>query len=125
MKEAISKSQKATKEKNAYDSVWLFLIDNWPQLKEAFELIESEGFNLLILHCMEHWFILHFESGRAFQRKALRHLRDLWPAYHKTKLNHYALLKELSVAVERANRINKREHEIPVLKGILIALFPI
>lgn len=122
VKEAISKSKKATKEKNAYDSVWLFFDhDNWPQLREAFELIESEGFQSAYTSlCMEHWFILHFEDcGRAFQRgeEALRHLRNLWPAYHKTKLNHYAALKSnLPVAVERVNRINKREQEIALFE---------
>lgn len=117
VKEAIAKNRKARKEKNPYDSIWLFFDhDNSSQLRDAFELIDRESFKFAFTSlCLEHWFILHFEDcGRAFQRgeEVLRHLRGLWPEYHKTKLNHFRFLKEqLSVAIERANRINGREED--------------
>lgn len=122
VKEAIVKRKKADKEKNSYDSVWLFFDhDYWPQLKEAFTLIEREGFDIAFTSlCLEHWFILHFEDcGRAFQRgdEALRHLRGFWPEFHKTKLNHYAVLQDkIDIAIQRARSMNKRSEDSPIFE---------
>lgn len=122
VKEAITKAKKARKEKNPYDLVWLFFDhDNWPQLRDAFELIEKESFKIAFTsRCLEHWFILHFEDrGRAFQRgeEVSRHLKGLWPEYHKTKLNHFNILKNnLPLAIERANLINGREEDILIFE---------
>lgn len=69
---------------------------------------------------MEHWFILHFEDcGRAFQRggEALSYLKKLWPEYHKTKIDHFNALKEnLPNALERIQKINLRQNELPVFE---------
>lgn len=122
VKEAIVKRKKADMEKNSYDSVWLFFDhDYWPQLKEAFTLIEREGFDIAFTSlCLEHWFILHFEDcGRAFQRgdEALRHLRGLWPEFYKTKLNHYAVLQDkIDIAIQRARSMNKRSEDSPIFE---------
>lgn len=117
VREAIAKKKKARKEKNPYDDIWIFFDhDNWPQLRDAFRLIETEEFKFSFTSlCMEHWFILHFEEcGRAFQRgeDALSHLQRLWPRYHKTKLNHFTELKDkLQIATDRAIRMNRRQEE--------------
>lgn len=122
VKEAITKSKKARKEKNPYHTIWLFFDhDNWPQLRESFQLIDKVDFKFAFTSlCIEHWFILHFEdSGRAFQRgeDVVRYLQGLWPEYHKTKINHFQKLKpDLESAIERADRINKRQEDLPVFE---------
>ncbi|MBA3900375.1 MAG: RloB domain-containing protein [Bacteroidetes bacterium] len=107
-KEAKKRKEKARKEGNPFDKVWLFFDnDNWPQLKEAFEIIHREGFQIAYSSiCIEHWFILHFENcGRAFQNgdEALSYIKRLWPEYHKTRIKHYSFLKDkLNEAISRA-----------------------
>lgn len=118
--EARRRKRKAIKEKNPFDFIWLFFDhDNWPQLEAAFQIIESENFCIAYSSiCIEHWFILHFEDcGKSFQSgtEALHRLKSLWPAYHKTKLKHYELLKtQLSTAKDRAKILRKTvQTEIP------------
>ncbi|EOZ99969.1 hypothetical protein A33Q_0269 [Indibacter alkaliphilus LW1] len=109
--EALKRKRKARKDRNNYDSVWLFFDhDNWPQLEAAFRIVDSEGFCIAYsAMCIEHWFILHFENcGRSFQdgAEALRFLKTKWPEYHKTKLKHYEILKEdLETAIVRAKTL--------------------
>jgi hypothetical protein len=111
--EARKRKWKARKERNSYDSVWLFFDhDNWPQLEAAFKIINKEGFCIAYsAMCIEHWFILHFENcGRSFQdgTEALRFLKTKWPEYHKTKLKHYEILKdELGTAIDRAKTLRR------------------
>jgi len=111
--EARKRKRKARKERNSYDSVWLFFDhDNWPQLEAAFRTIDAEGFCIAYsAMCIEHWFILHFENcGRSFQdgTEALRFLKTKWPEYHKTKLKHYEILKDdLDTAIDRAKTLRR------------------
>lgn len=111
--EAQKRKRKAKRERNAYDAIWLFFDkDTWPQLGEAFRLIAKEDFSIAYSSlCIEHWFILHFENcGRAFSSgdEALRHLKTLWPVYHKTKIKHFDFLADrLEKARERAELLNK------------------
>jgi hypothetical protein len=111
--EARKRKSKAIKERNSFDSIWLFFDhDNWPQLEAAFRIVDSEGFCIAYSAiCIEHWFILHFENcGRSFQdgAEALRFLKTKWPEYHKTKLKHYQLLKNyLDTAIERAKTLRR------------------
>jgi len=113
--EARKRVRSGIKERNAYDTVWLFFDnDRWPQLNEAFEIINRDGFRIAYTAiCIEHWFILHFENcGRAFQNadEAAKYLARLWPSYHKTRTNAYRELKEqLAVAIERAILINRNQ----------------
>lgn len=121
VKEAVRKVKKARKEKNPYEEVWLFFDhDNWPQLRDAFGRAWAEGFKVAFTSiCLEHWFILHFEDcGRSFPdgSSALSYLRKLWPAYHKTRLNHYRELKQhLTVAIERSDRIGRWDSDLPLI----------
>ncbi|QEK52758.1 RloB domain-containing protein [Pedobacter aquae] len=90
--------------------------DNKPQLKEAFEMIEKQGFHYAYsAMCIEHWFILHFENcGKAFinAEEALKYLKKFMPNYHKTKTNAFKELKNrLELALERATILNKQQHE--------------
>lgn len=111
--EARKRKRRARKERNSYDSVWLFFDhDNWPQLEAAFRIVDAEGFWIAYsAMCIEHWFILHFENcGRSFQdgAEALRFLKTKWPEYHKTKLKHYEILKdELGTAIDRAKTLRR------------------
>jgi hypothetical protein len=120
--EAIVKAKRARKERNPYEIIWLFFDhDNWPQLQNAFAVIEKEEFKIAFTSlCLEHWFILHFENcGRAFQKgeEVERYLIRLWPAYHKTTINHFQKLKgQLPQAIERANQLNRRQSDIPVFQ---------
>lgn len=113
--EANKKVKKAQKDRNPYSIVWLFFDnDKWPQLPEAFEIINKLNFKVAYSSiCIEHWFILHFENcGRAFNssEEALKYLQRLWPTYHKTRTNAYNELKNnLSLAIDRANIINKNQ----------------
>ena len=111
--EARKRKRKARKERNSYDSIWLFFDhDNWPQLEAAFRIINTEGFCFAYsAMCIEHWFILHFENcGRSFQdgTEAFRFLKSKWPEYHKTKLTHYEILKgELDTAIDRVKTLRR------------------
>ena len=107
-KEAKNRKEKARRERNPYNSIWLFFDnDNWPQLREAFEIISREDFKIAYSSmCIEHWFILHFENcGRAFMNgeETLTYIKHIWPEYHKTKIKHYDYLKpNIDVAISRA-----------------------
>lgn len=115
--EAHRRLKAAAKERNPYDTVWLFFDkDQWPDLEGTFRQIERDRFAVAYSAiAIEHWFILHFEHcGRSFQsgQEALRYLSRLWPEYHKTKLNHYKHLKErLELAMERAEIVNRQQDE--------------
>ncbi len=120
VKEAERKVKIADKERNKYDDVWLFFDhDNWPQLKEGIEKAKKLNFKLAFTAMsIEYWFILHFEDcGKAFTNgeECIKHLKKYWPAYHKTKLNHFALLADkLAVAIERAERLEKRNEAVEI-----------
>ncbi|SEO09016.1 RloB-like protein [Mucilaginibacter gossypiicola] len=115
--EARRRERAAQSERNPYDTIWVFFDnDRWPQLSQAFELIERYGYRAAYSSmCIEHWFILHFEQcGRAFANgeEAIRYLRNLWPAYHKTKVNAYHELRErLNTALNNAVRINQNQDD--------------
>jgi len=99
IQEAKRRERVAHKEHNAYDAIWLFFDnDRWPQLDEAFSLIQQYNYRIAYsCMCIEHWFILHFEQcGRAFVNgdEAAHYLKKLWPTYHKTKINPYRELKD-------------------------------
>lgn len=120
VKEAERKIKVAEKERNKYDTVWLFFDhDNSPQLDSALERADRAGFSLAFTAIsLEYWFILHFEDcGKAFANgeECMRYLKKHWPNYHKTKLNHFAeLLGRLDVAVERAERLEKRNKGLDI-----------
>lgn len=120
VKEAERKVKVADKERNKYDDVWLFFDhDNWPQLNEAITRAERDGFKLAYTAIsIEYWFILHFEDcGKTFANgdECLKYLKKYWPNYHKTKLNHYTELEDrLGVAIERAERLEKRNEAIKI-----------
>lgn len=112
--EARRRKRYAKRDRNAYDSIWLFFDNDnkVQQLKSAFKIIDEEGFSFAYSSmCIEHWFILHFENcGRSFQdgTEALRFLKTKWPEYHKTKLKHYEILKdELDTAIDRAKTLRR------------------
>lgn len=120
---ARSKVREAKRDRNPYDQVWIFFDnDNWPQLPEAFKIIDQEGFGIAYSSmCFEHWLILHLENvGKAFTKSedVLKHLHAIWPEYHKTRCNPYKELKDvMDKAIERAEILNKNSNpDLPVYK---------
>lgn len=120
-KEAVKRATKARKERNPYDTVWLFFDhDNNPRLQAAFEVVVKQRFELAYTAiCFEHWLILHYENcGRAFRDAddAVKYLRGLWPTYHKTKSKAFEELRDkLEAAMERAAvLVNNQEIGTPV-----------
>jgi hypothetical protein len=115
--EAKRKVSTAKKERNPYEAIWLFFDhDNQPQLREAFELMEKEGFKMAYSSiCIEHWFIMHFENcGRAFANgdEAVKYLRKYIPDYHKTKTNAFKVLRDrLEDAIIRVDLLIKKIDE--------------
>lgn len=112
--EARKRKRTARRERNSYDSIWLFFDNDnkTNELEAAFRIIDSEKFCMAYSSmCIEHWFILHIENcGRSFQdgSEALRFLKVKWPEYHKTKLKHYEILKDkLDTAIDRAKRLRR------------------
>lgn len=95
--EARKRKRTARRERNSYDSIWLFFDNDnkTNELEAAFRIIDSEKFCMAYSSmCIEHWFILHFENcGKSFQdgSEALRFLKVKWREYHKTKLKHYEI----------------------------------
>jgi hypothetical protein len=117
--EAERKMRMAKRDRNSYDAIWLFFDhDHWPQLEDAFakcqQLHFQQAFSAISL---EYWFLLHFiETGRAFgsAQEVASVLTKHWPAYHKTKINHFTELRtRLEDAVERAHRINRKWNNEP------------
>lgn len=118
---AIRKEKLAIKEKTPYNAIWLFFDhDNNPWLSKAFRMIRKNKFRIAYSAiCIEHWFILHLENcNRAFQtpKQALKHLQEIWPAYHKTKSKHYDYLKDrLPRAIKRAKTIrHNADKSLPI-----------
>lgn len=115
VQDAIKRARNARKERNPYDSVWLFFDhDNSPHLQKAFALIEREGYRVAYTAvCFEHWLILHYENcGRAFQDgdEAVAYLRKFWPSYHKTRSKAFDELRDkLETAMQRADVLMKNQ----------------
>lgn len=113
---ARAKVKEAKRERNPYEMVWLFFDnDSWPQLSDAFRIIERDGFRVAYTSiCFEHWLILHFENiGKPFAKgeDALKRLKSFWPEYHKTKSNPYKeLLDRMDLAISRADVLNKNSN---------------
>ncbi|GGH20357.1 RloB domain-containing protein [Sphingobacterium alkalisoli] len=121
--EAKDRVKQAKKERTPYNDVWLFFDhDNSPHLQVVFEQVEKHGFHLAFTAIsLEYWFILHFEDcGKAFANgeECMRHLKKHWPAYHKTKVNHFVELGNyVDSAIDRAQRLeirNREEHMLNV-----------
>jgi hypothetical protein len=116
---AESMIQKANRDKNPYDAVWIFFDnDNQTNLSAFFQ--KQIRSNVQIAYssiCIEHWFIIHLQDVRQAYpnaQQALERLKTLWQNqfqqdYHKTKINHYERLKAfIPTAILRANQINRQ-----------------
>ena len=120
--EAKARVKQAKKEKAPYEDVWLFFDhDNSPHLQAVFQQAEKHGFHLAFTAIsLEYWFILHFEDcGKAFRdgEECLKHLKKLWPIYHKTKLNHFERLGNyVDLAIDRAERRESMNAGVPILE---------
>lgn len=123
LKEAKERYKQAKKEKIPYSHVWLFFDhDNSPNLKPAIDEAMREGFKLAFTAIsLEYWFILHFEDcGKAFNsgEECLKYLKQHWPNYHKTKINHFVELgNRLTLAIERAERLEKKNTGVPIAEA--------
>lgn len=122
-------SAKARRDKNPYDAIWIFFDnDNQPYLTDIFNQLSSEIIQVAY-SCIsiEHWFLIHLEDNRqAFlnSTQAEKKLQSLWKKhfnqrYHKTKLNHYQILKSLqsnAIRVSKAIRMHNEIENIPQSK---------
>lgn len=101
---AESMIRKAKRDKNPFDSVWIFFDnDNQPNLSGFFQRLNNSAVRIAYSSlCIEHWFIVHFEDNRqAYQkaRQAVEKIGVLWQnqfnqPYHKTRINHFERLKD-------------------------------
>lgn len=116
---AEDKISKARRDNNPYDAVWIvFDNDNQPNLSTFFQRQKKTKVNIAYSSmCIEHWFILHLENNRqVFHNadQALQRIETLWlnnfnQTYHKTKVNHFEMLKDnLATAMERANILTQQ-----------------
>lgn len=116
---ALAELQKAKRDKNAYDAIWIFFDhDNQPGLMQFFQRLNNTTVQIAYSSiCFEHWFIIHFENNRqayANANQALEKIDILWKnqfnqAYHKTKINHFEKLKALMpTAIQRADAIHQQ-----------------
>lgn len=108
--------KKARRDNNPYDAVWIFFDnDNQPNLAAFFQRLANTTVQIAFSSiCIEHWFIIHLENNHQAYHNAhqgLQRIETLWQLhfnqnYHKTKVNHYKMLKDnLSVAMQRADAI--------------------
>jgi len=114
---AIRLSSKAKRDNNPYDALWIFLDhDNKPDISQLFLKLPKSSIRLAYsCICIEHWFLIHLEDNRQHYpdaEHAIRRLETLWlnefrVGYHKTKLNHFAMLENfLPMARKRAKAIH-------------------
>lgn len=112
-------SQKAKRDKNPYDSIWIFFDHDNQTIKSSL-LSLSQKSNLKLAYsriCIEQWFLLHLENSRqvfATGKKAMDKLNQVWQKefakpYQKVKINHFKqLVSHLPEAVRRASLIEKQ-----------------
>lgn len=108
--------RKANRENNRYNAVWLFFDnDGQENIGEVFEKAKKRDIGVAY-SCIsiEHWFILHLEDKKTLfsnASQAFREANKVWKKhfkkeYHKTKINHYDILKgNLNTATNRAKQI--------------------
>lgn len=117
LKRAETLRLQAKKQKNPYDTVWLFFDYDNRQRFEAFIASWKPNLTQLAYSCIaiEHWFILHLEDNRqpyASANQALDRLNRLWlehfgHAYRKTASDHFERLQpNLALAIQRNNLIH-------------------
>ncbi len=113
VKKALRMMKEARQDKVPYDRVFLiFDHDNRKELEKVFRLLKEKKIDFIFSSIsIEFWFLLHYEdTGRGFASAAelITYLKQRWPAYHKTKMKHFQLLKDnLNVARGRAQRIRQ------------------
>ena len=97
---AIRQKQAAIIEGNAFEHVWVNLDkDRHANLSRAFDKCTDNGIGIAFSSiAFEYWFLLHFtkvrkafESGSELERYLTS---NYWRNYHKTKLDHYKILRE-------------------------------
>jgi hypothetical protein len=99
VKEAADRAEKAEKEANAYEKVWLvFDHDNHPNRKTAYNEAQKKKFDVAFSAiAFENWFLLHFvKSAKSFSsaEALIDELRKHYPGYKKARLNDFANLKD-------------------------------
>lgn len=101
-------SQKAKRDKNPYDSIWIFF-DHDNQTINSNLLSLSQKSNLKLAYsriCIEQWFLLHLENSRQIFATGKK---EFPKPYQKVKINHFKqLVSHLPQAVKRASLIEKQ-----------------
>ena len=112
--EAARKKDKAEKESNPFDEIWLvFDHDNDSHIQEVF--IQANTYQFKIAHsciCLEQWFLLHFEENNArfhHCENAEKALQKHYQQYQKPGDEQFynLLYKNQQNAIERAKILEK------------------
>lgn len=109
VREAINRAEKASKENNNYDQVWVvFDHDNHAHREAAYREAEKASCRVAFTAiAFEMWYLLHFvRSARPFRNgvEVMTALRTYYPDYEKAKQNDFANLKpHLATAIDNAN----------------------
>lgn len=112
--EAKVKKQKAKKERNPYNEIWIVLDKDYhANIDKAFDMAYSNKFNIaLSVICFEYWVLLHFEkTKRAFTKgdDVISYIRRNHFAEYLKKENAYHDLKDkVSIAIENGNWVVKQ-----------------
>ena len=115
LKEATGRVEKALRENNPYDSVWLvFDHDNHEHRETAFDQAKKEGFHVAFSAiAFETWFLMHFaKSARAFQNaeELIKTLRKYYANYEKANQNDFDNLKQrLETGMENAEWLRSQK----------------
>lgn len=122
VKEAIAKFNKAKREQNPYDKVWLiFDHDNSPLRREAYDYAKKQAFEIAFSAiAFEKWYLLHFVfTTKAFSSadELIRALKKHYTIYEKAKHNDFANLKD-RLQTARENALSLREQRLEEKKHI-------
>lgn len=111
MTEAKLKMQKAKRERNPYDEIWIVLDKDYhANIDKAFDMAYSNRFKIAFSAiCFEFWVLLHFEkTTKPFQRceDVIAHIRKNHFSDYLKKENAYHDLKEkIQTALENGKWI--------------------
>jgi hypothetical protein len=123
--EAKIKKQKAKKDRNPYDEIWIVLDKDYhANIAKAFDMAYANGFKIaLSVICFEYWVLLHFEkTKRPFKKCAeiISYIRKKHhPEYLKKENAYYELKDNVNIAIENGRWI-VMQNQIDINRGAKI-----
>lgn len=119
------KKQKAKKDRNPYDEIWIVLDKDYhANIEKAFDMAYANKFKIaLSVICFEYWILLHFEkTNRPFRKCAdiISYIRkNHHPEYLKQENTYYNLKDKVGIAINNGKWIVKQSQS-DVDRGIKI-----